>query len=342
MEQMNQLKSFWRRPEGTTGMIIPAVLIVVGIFFWGKIVPFLVKAAENTLYLIGLLVLIAVTVTILSDKKFRAMAFNVYKSLMRFITSLFVKIDPIGIMKNYVDRLRETQRKIIDNINKLRGVIKGLEQEIHENERSKEQALKESSFARKDSQVMMSALRARQAKMLSEANISLAELKIKLELLLRVLIKMKDTSEYYIEDLDFRVNLAAKQRKAIHAGHSAMKKVVKAILGDEEKELFEMAQQEVAEDYANKIGEMEGFIDITKDLIRAVDLKKGVALEEGLQMLEEWERKNTSNILQEDEKKQIIQASKDDANILNLDDLNLSIPQKVRVNKGDYRNLLED
>lgn len=340
MEQMNQLKNFWKKPEGTTGMIIPAILGVAVIFFWGKIVPFLVQAVENTLYLIGLIVLLTITITVLSDKKFRSMAFNMYKSLMRLITALFVKIDPIGIMKNYIDMLRETQRNIIDNINKLRGVIKGLHEEIKENARNKEQALEESSYARKDNK-MMSALRARQAKMLDGANISLQELADKLELLLRVLLKMKDTSEYYIEDLDFKVKLAEKQRKAMHAGYSAMRKIVKAILGDEEKELFDMAQQEVANDYANKLGEMEGFIDITKNLIMAVDLKKGVDLEKGLEMLEKWETENTSDIIKEDEKKQIIQASKDENNILNLDDINLSIPQKVTVNKSGYKDLLD-
>jgi hypothetical protein len=343
MEQnpLGPMKDFWGKKEGITGMVIPAVLIVLVVYFWGKIVPFLVNIVQNTLHLIFLLVVLTIVITVLSDKNYREIAINAYKSFSRFITRLWAKIDPIGNMKNYIGSLKQNQVKIIEYINKLRGVIKGLAQEMAENERDKEQKLQESSFARKDSNLKTAALRARQAKMLNDANISLHELMVKLELLLRVCLKMKDTAAFFIEDLEFKVKMAEKQRKAIHAGYSAMKKIVKAIMGDKEKELFDMSLEEAANDYASKIGEMEGFIDMTKDLITAVDLKKGVALEQGLALLDEWERKNTSSILGEEDKKQIIQASKDNSNILNLDDISLDFPVKEKTGKG-YSNLLDD
>ncbi|MEZ4951708.1 MAG: hypothetical protein R2784_20310 [Saprospiraceae bacterium] len=46
-----QKKSFWKKPEGVTGMIFLAALIVGGGFLLFNIIPFLTIILENTLYL---------------------------------------------------------------------------------------------------------------------------------------------------------------------------------------------------------------------------------------------------------------------------------------------------
>ena len=53
-----------------------------------------------------LLVLGAIIYMIL-DPKTRNLTWYMYKSAMRWITSIFVKIDPIGILKSYVEDLRD-------------------------------------------------------------------------------------------------------------------------------------------------------------------------------------------------------------------------------------------
>ena len=50
-------------------------------------------------------------------------------------------------------------------------------------------------------------------------------------------------------------------------------------------------------DVANKVGEMERFMDVSKGVVNSIDLQNGVFEEEGLKMLEEWERTRTSKLL---------------------------------------------
>lgn len=334
MIEGQKLKSFWNKPEGTTGMVVPAILVGVVIYFWSKIAPWLLSMVQTTLNLVIALVILAGILFILTDKRMRILVGNIYKTLMRAITRAFISIDPISVMKNYVDRLKVTQEQIIKHINNLRGVIKGLQSNIASNDEEKEHLLGLSSQARKQDQQALVALKAKQASTLAKSNITLNKLLTKLELLLRVLLKMKDTSALYIDDIEFKVKTAEAERKAITAGYSAMKKITKALLGDEQKAMFDEALEVAAEDYNMKIGEMEGFIDMTKDIINASDLEQGVALENGIRLLEEWEQKNVSTIINPEEKQKLIAAANDQSNILDLNSLDLgNSKEAMKVNK---------
>jgi hypothetical protein len=63
--------------------------------------------------------------------------------------------------------------------------------------------------------------------------------------------------------------------------------------------MFDMAMEAVAEDVANKVGEMERFMELSANFMDSVDLQNGVFEEEGLQMLEKWEKESTLMLLGE-------------------------------------------
>jgi hypothetical protein len=48
----------------------------------------------------------------------------------------------------------------------------------------------------------------------------------------------------------------------------------------------------IAEDVANKVGEMERMMELSSEFMTSVDLQNGVFADEGLRMLEEWEKKS--------------------------------------------------
>jgi hypothetical protein len=58
----------------------------------------------------------------------------------------------------------------------------------------------------------------------------------------------------------------------------------------DKKELFERAMETLADDVGNKVGEMERFMDTSRNLMATIDLQNGVFEEEGLQLLERWEK----------------------------------------------------
>ena len=57
--------------------------------------------------------------------------------------------------------------------------------------------------------------------------------------------------------------------------------------------MFDQALEVIADDVANKVGETERFMEMSSSFMDSVDLQNGVFEEEGMKMLEEWEKKST-------------------------------------------------
>ena len=57
--------------------------------------------------------------------------------------------------------------------------------------------------------------------------------------------------------------------------------------------MFDAAMEAIADDVANKVGEMERFMEISSNIMDSVDLQNGIFAEEGMKMLEDWEQKST-------------------------------------------------
>ena len=99
------------------------------------------------------------------------------------------------------------------------------------------------------------------------------------------------------------------------------------ISGDPDKRaMFDMAMEAVTEDVASKVGEMERFMEVSANFMNSIDLQQGVFEEDGLKMLEKWEKESTSLLLGE-EKSNLLLEAEDDSNVL---DLNAPVAEKVR------------
>jgi hypothetical protein len=91
---------------------------------------------------------------------------------------------------------------------------------------------------------------------------------------------------------------------------------------------------------ANKVGEMERFMDLSENFMKSVDLQNGIFEEEGLKMLEKWEKEGVSSILGE-QKDTLLKAAEDDSNVLDIN-APLKRPEKVEVRKNQYDSFFEE
>jgi hypothetical protein len=263
-----------------------------------------------------------------------------YKSVMRSITSIFVKLDPIAILKGYVNDLKENLRKMNRQISMLRGQMHKLQELILNNRKEIQSNLTLASQAKETDKQAVLILKSRKAGRLKESNIKLEDLYKKMEILYRVLGKMYENSEVMLEDIEDQVEIKEQERIAIHASHSAMKSAMSIISGDKDKRMvFDMALEAIADDVGNKVGEMERFMDMSENFMKSVDLQNGIFEEEGLKMLEKWEKEGVSSILG-DEKQNLLKQADDDNNVL---DLNAPIarPEKVENRKNQYDSFFD-
>ena len=126
-------KSFWSKPEGKTGALfliaLFAVLGWVGITFGAALVSF-------AGYLIGKVVLLGALGLIIYmalDGRTRNLFSYMYQSVMRKITSIFVTIDPMGILKNYISDLEGNLKKMGKQIGNLKGQMRNLKTQVTTN-----------------------------------------------------------------------------------------------------------------------------------------------------------------------------------------------------------------
>ena len=126
-------KTFWERPEGVTGAIFLAAIVAAIGFITVKSAAFIVGALASTFGLVTMLVVLGAIIFMALDSKARNLIWYMYKSVMRSITGIFVKMDPIAILKGYVSDLKENLRKMNRQISMLRGQMHKLQELILNN-----------------------------------------------------------------------------------------------------------------------------------------------------------------------------------------------------------------
>lgn len=322
-------KPFWKRPEGVTGAIV-AVGLLVGLGFLLTMIPWGLILA-NAVYLAATVALVGGLLYMAFDPKMRQMLWYGYQSAIRKVTSAFVKVDPIGILKSYVSDLESNLGKMNTQINKLRGQMHKLDELIKTNRREIDTNMRIAKQAREREKAEVFTLKTRKAGRLKESNLRLEDLYKKMEILYRVLDRMYRNGEVLIEDVRDQVQVKEAERKAIRASHSAMQSAA-TVMGEDKdaRFMYDQALEAIADDVSAKVGEMERFMEMSATFMDSVDLQNGLFEERGLEMLERWEREGDSILLGDQAKRGLIAEANDDANILNID-----APRAEPVRRGE-------
>lgn len=299
-DSKQRLKTFWQRPEGKLGAVVLIILAVIVAVNYVAIFAFLTTLAWTAVQVTVAAIIVAALLYLVLDPKMRNLVWYMYKSFMRWVTGIFVQIDPIKILETYIEYLYRNLRQMDVHIAKLKGQIAKLKSTIEKNKREMEQNLQIAEQAKKKNNMELVAINTRQYGRLKEINDRYSALLGKMDLLYKVLAKIHKNSGYLIKDTENEVRMRKQEYTAIKAGHSAMKRAMSIIQGDPDKKMmFDMATEAVVDDVHNKIGEMERFIEISGSFIDSVDLQNGVYEQQGLELLEKMEKEGVSFLLGE-------------------------------------------
>lgn len=314
-------------------MVFLAALVIGGGYLILANLPFIIGLVQNTITLAVLLIVLAAIVYMVLDPRMRSLVWYGYKSVMRWVTGIFVQLDPIGILKSYVEDLKDNLRKMNKQISMLRGQMHKLQEIIYNNKKQIESNLQLASKAKASNKQAIMILKSRKAGRLKESNMRLEDLYKKMEVLYRVLTKMYENSQILMEDIKDQVEVKEQERKAIHASHSAMRSAMSIMSGDPDRRaMFDAAMEAIADDVASKVGEMERFMEMSANFMDSIDLQNGIFEEEGMKMLEKWEKEGVSLILGE-EKQNLLTKANDDDEVLDLEQ-----PIKEPVREPGHRN----
>lgn len=291
-------KSFWQKPEGTTGALFLAAIIGGIGFLLFKYSGPLLQMLSTTIGIVAMMAVLGLIIYMVLDPKWRTLVSYMYKSVMRWITGVFVTIDPIGILKNYISDLQDNLQKMGTQIGNLKGQMRKLVTIVEENNKEITNSMLIAKKAKEQNNESAMLLASRKAARLQESNEKYTALHNKMSILYRVLTKMYSNSEILIEDTTDQVKVKEQERKAIRASHSAMRSAMSIIKGDADKRaMFDQAMEVIADDVANKVGEMERFMEMSSNFMNSIDLQNGVFEEQGMKMLEDYEKNSTLLLL---------------------------------------------
>lgn len=306
-------KSFWERPEGSLGMVVLAVGAVVLYLLAPTLIAFfgmLITMLGQMIAIVALCTVLAGILFLATNTQFQTLISYLFKSAMRKATGLFVEIDPIGIMKNYIRDLRGRQREMAEARDKLSGQIQVCEKKIKENERNYDKAMNIAAEAVKQGKQSAMQVNSRQAMRLEKLNNeTLVPMLNTMRLHLRGINKYHEATDTFILDLQNEVEAKSQERDMILSSYSAMSAAKRILNGDtDRKELFDQAMEFVVEDYGMKMGEINSFLEDSKPFIEGLDLQNGVYEAEALKRVQSWESKADSLLLGDQKRKMLEEA----------------------------------
>ncbi|MGG7664973.1 hypothetical protein [Dyadobacter sp. BHUBP1] len=286
-------KSYWSRPEGITSLLFLGGVGAVVLYFWNKIAAFLIEVTQNTLYLGFLMAILALVIFLLTSKDVRTAAFFLFKSLMRSITGLIIKLDPIAIMKIYVDDLKEKREKMQGQINTLAGQLVKLNKNINENnERIKQkfaEANKASTMLDRPGMKETASLATIEGAGLQEMNEKLLPLQRNMKTVLEFMEKVNKSADYIIKETEIKVKLKEAEYRIVKESSNALRTAISIFKGNPDKKFyFDESMEYIQDDMSQKLGEMKRAMDLSLDFINGVDVQNGLLSDKGQAMLEAY------------------------------------------------------
>jgi hypothetical protein len=293
------LKSFWARPEGKTGMIFIVLAAAALVYGWGMIVPFIVSMLADTLHMIYLAAILAAVLWVI----FSSRTHLLFRLIMRWITGLIIDIDPIGILKDHLSQMRKRRDLMSQQISNVSGQIQYLKNIIDKNQALANENMRLAAHAKKiatstadqNEQLRMALqmkAKANQAGRLQKSNLSYQQLLNKLQNIYDLLSKWAVHIDFYIEDTDNEVKQAEIEYKTINTAYRAYRTALSVIKGTgDEKELYDQTMEKLAEEAGRKLGEMEDFQRLAQNFMDTIDLENGAVETEALEKLDAYEQK---------------------------------------------------
>ena len=288
-------RSFWSRPEGVLGMIVLAGLAGFGLVYFNRILEFLIQATSNILELSLLLGALGVLIFLFTSRDVRTAVFFLFKSMMRSITGTVIQLNPIAIMKIYVQDLKEKRQKMTGQIDTLAGQLVKLNKRINENNESSKQkfaeANKANSMSDKPGMREAAQLATIEGAGLQEMNEKLLPLQRNMKTVLAFMEKVNQSADYIIKETEIKVRLKETEYQIVKESSNALKTAVSIFKGDPDKKYyFDQSMEYIQDDMSQKLGEMKRAMDLSMDFINGVDIQNGILSDKGEALLEAYNK----------------------------------------------------
>lgn len=286
-------KSPWKKPEGMTGWLMLGGIGVALFYLWGKISTFVLSTITNTFWMIVYAIGVAFLVEIFTGvfgTTLHTTAKNIFWSLNRALTSIFVTIDPIGILKNALQEMKTQYAELIRMIERFSGTCEFLRKELQRLTNDFRTFGSQAQEAARQAQVEKDAIRKQKLHLAAETkyqNAQLAQQSVKetenllreAEGMLNGFQTMANVAEAKVDRFTYKVDHLSRQRKVNQDAKKSLSIGRRLLRGNPEQEqMVDMAAEYLAEDAARTAGEMREMMRYTDKLHLEQQITSGAAV----------------------------------------------------------------
>lgn len=303
-EMQQYQKGFLDKKEGKIGMGL--ALLGIGAVGYALLVnlPWFIALLTNIITAGALLAIIAIAIAVVWDGRLPAALWFMYQSgITRTLQALW-RSDPISIAWSYIHNAKKKRFVLQEMISRVKGEVNKIAKTITDNKKEIEQNLAGAKKAQQIGEQTEYLLRSRKAGRRNESNVSYEAALKTLDNMYKTLIRMDQITGLVIEDTEDQIHQKTTLFTSMRSAATAFGAVKDIIRGDKNKKfMFDGAMEFMQEDIANKVGEIESFLDMSKDFFNGIDIDNAIFEDKGQKMLDEWI--NGSKLLGADEKKQL-------------------------------------
>jgi len=283
--------TFWQRPEGTTGKIIVGALALGAVALFVHFLPALIAIAQDVIHLAILAGVIVALYFLVTAERPRTLLFYALQMMSRWITSNFVDLDPVAILKAFARQMRKKRDDVQASISRIMGVSRTLEGEIKRSEKELNDALRLADAAEKQGDEDALNTQAEKAGR-RDANVrEYKEMLAVVQEILDALNRVKRRVDYHIANSEDEMNELIRKNEVAAATRQATSSA-SAVLGDTDfLAVRNMAADRIRERYTTALGELDGLIYMSRDLDKEIDLNQLAFRSDGRKKLDELRKR---------------------------------------------------
>lgn len=299
-------KSFWDKPEGTTGMVMLALLVFGGGFIFFPVLMvwlgMLIALMANIYVAVGMVAGIALLGFIATRSRTWTLGKILFKGFSRWITYKVIRCDPFGTLHACRDSIAKLYDSFSSQVDALHGKKNGLKKVIDENAGKQEKAANLAKKALERNEKSEAKLQGNQFMRLQQSNQRLAKVYNLMQILEAALKKYQQMCDEYVRDLDNEIDVQQAEYEAVETSYSAIQTAKKILMGGtDEREVLGMTMDYLAQNYEGKMGAIEGFLEQSQSMISGFDLQHALDDEKAMKAIEAWTKKGDQLLLEHTE-----------------------------------------
>ena len=288
----------WQQPEKVAGWLVLAGLAGTAVYFWGRILPFLVDMVFDTVKLgIGLGGLF-VLFLLVTNKRIHAGLWYAGQRILRTMAGLFVNTDPIGIMEDYISNTEKEARKMDAEVGHIEGAHELVKRKLADNTAQMKEYLALANSATRQGEKDAAEAYASRAAQLEDYNRRLQPMATTTANVTVVMRQILKAALRQIDGSKFKVGLLKDEYQLVKRTSSGMRAAMNILRGDPDKKyFFDLATDRVAQDMAQQLGQIKQAMRYSQEFVKEMDIQNGVMSEKGQRLLDKYQKGEFSAIM---------------------------------------------